>query len=55
MRLSFLPLLLDHFNQLFAIFDAELRVKQHRFMRAGNERGVHGENAFLLRVVGLQR
>jgi hypothetical protein len=36
MRVSFLPLFLI-ISTSFAIFDAELRVKQHRFMRAGNE------------------
>ena len=42
-------------KQLLPIFDAELSVKQHRFMRAGGEGGVNRENAVLLRVVGLQR
>ncbi|VGP07127.1 hypothetical protein SB00610_00872 [Klebsiella quasipneumoniae subsp. similipneumoniae] len=46
---------LDHVYQLFAVFDAELGVKQHRFMRAGNEGGVDGKKTFLLRVVSLQR
>lgn len=44
----------DHLNQLFAIFNAELGVKQHRFVRAGGQRGVHREDRVLLRVVGLQ-
>ena len=45
----------DELHQFFAIFNAELGVKQHRFMRAGGEGGVNRENAVLLRVVGLQR
>ena len=52
---QFFTAFLNHFNQLLPIFDAELSVKQHRFMRAGGEGGVNRENAVLLRVVGLQR
>jgi hypothetical protein len=31
----------DHLNQLFAIFNAELGVKQHRFVRAGGQQPIH--------------
>ena len=50
-----LAVFLDHVYQLFAVFDAELRVKQHCFVRAGNESGVNGKDALFLRIVGLQR
>lgn len=43
----------DFFYQRFAILHAELRVKQHRLFRTGNQRGGDRENAFFLRVPGI--
>ena len=51
---QFLTAFADHIDQLFAIFHAKLRIKQHRFMRTGSQRRVHGEDTFILRVIGLQ-
>ena len=41
----------NFFYQRFAIFHAELGVKQYRLFRARYQRGRNGKNAFFLRVI----
>ena len=42
-------------HQRFAIFHAELSVKQNGFFRARDQRGRDRENAFFLRVISVNR